>query len=99
MDIERKRIKTNREISNIIRELMMIKNSFDIKILSERVMVIKVYYVISRFGRIFGCFYLCLKFFFEVFKIFFIMNIFFCLISYVIFFIFILIICTDIIKI
>lgn len=69
MDIERKRIKTNREISNIIRELMMIKNSFDIKILSERVMVIKVYYVTSRFGRIFGCFYLCLKIFFEVFKI------------------------------
>lgn len=98
MDIERKRIKTNREISNIIRELMMIKNSFDIKILSERVMVIKVYYVISRFGRIFGCFYLCLRKFFEVFKIFFIMNIFFRLISYVIFFIFILIICTDIIK-
>lgn len=63
MDIERKRIKINREISNIIRELMMIKNSFDIKILSERVMVIKVYYVISRFGRIFGCFYLCLNFF------------------------------------
>lgn len=98
MDIERKRIKTNREISNIIRELMMIKNSFDIKILSERVMVIKVYYVKSRFGRIFGCFYLCLRKFFEVFKIFFIMNIFLRLISYVIYFIFILIICTDIIK-
>lgn len=41
MDIERKRIKTNREISNITRELMMTKNPLDIKILSERVMAIK----------------------------------------------------------
>lgn len=70
MDIERKRIKTNREISNIIWELMMIKNLFDIKILSERVMVIKVYYVISRFERIFGCFYLCLNFFLRFLRFF-----------------------------
>nr|XP_022332161.1 protein FAM227B-like isoform X2 [Crassostrea virginica] len=41
MEIERKRIKTNREISNITRELMMTRNPLDIKILSERIMAIK----------------------------------------------------------
>ncbi|XP_062596033.1 protein FAM227B-like [Saccostrea cucullata] len=40
-EIERKRIKTNREISNITRELMMTKNPLDIKILSERIMAIR----------------------------------------------------------
>lgn len=75
MDIERKRIKTNREISNITRELMMTKNPLDIKILSERVMAIKVHHVTPRLERTFGCFYSCSKFFFEVFKILLIMNI------------------------
>ncbi|XP_056022430.1 protein FAM227B-like isoform X3 [Ostrea edulis] len=41
VEIERKRIKTNREISNITRELMMTKNPLDIKILTERIMAIK----------------------------------------------------------
>lgn len=89
MDIERKRIKTNREISNITRELMMTKNPLDIKILSERVMAIKVRHVTPRFGRTLGCFYSCARKFFAVFKILLIMNISLHPISYVIFLLFI----------
>ncbi|XP_061167300.1 protein FAM227B-like isoform X2 [Saccostrea echinata] len=51
VEIERKRIKTNREISNITRELMMTKNPLDIKILSERIMAIRNMKVVEERDR------------------------------------------------
>ncbi|KAK3097473.1 hypothetical protein FSP39_009958 [Pinctada imbricata] len=41
MEIERKRIETNREINNITKELMMTRNPLDLKILSERIIAIR----------------------------------------------------------